>query len=139
MAAELGAWAKEHKVAWELAPLREVVKGHGVEQTGYELGLFARFDLAAQDDDEAVARTLYEGLRDLAQEVLRSLPAQTEYQLEPFSKEVWPSESGSTIEVELTVIVSPPPSDPSHSSAEPRHDVAALEKSLRSMGLPKRA
>lgn len=137
-ASDLGAWVKEHNVCWELAPLREGVKGHGVEQTGYELDLFARFDLAAQDDDDAVARTLHEGLRALALDVLRCLPAQTEVQLEPFSRQVWPSGAGSTIEVELTVVVSPPPSDPSQPPAEPRRAAAALERSLRSMGLPKR-
>lgn len=39
------AWIEQHRVCWEQAPLREMVKGHGLESHGASLRLFARFDL----------------------------------------------------------------------------------------------
>lgn len=138
MPSDLGAWVKEHEVCWELRPLRELVKGHGVEKTGYELGLVGRYDAAAQADDEAVARALHERLRGLASQVLGALSPKTEVQVEPFSRETWPAEAGSAIEIELTVILSLPPADPLRPSPEPPPEIAALESRLRSLGLPRR-
>jgi hypothetical protein len=119
---DLAACVREPKVGWRLAPLRERAKGHGSEQTGYELVLCGRFDAAAQDDDEAAARGLYEGLRTLALEALRPL-------------RVVPAEALFTVEVELTVVWSPAHPDHPQSPAEARRTIAALEDRLRSMGL----
>ncbi|MCM2256004.1 MAG: hypothetical protein NDJ94_10070 [Vicinamibacteria bacterium] len=39
------AWIEQHRVCWEQTPLREMVKGHGLESHGVSLTLFARFDV----------------------------------------------------------------------------------------------
>ena len=138
--ADLGAWLKEHKVCWELAPLRDLVKGRGVEQTGYELNLFGRFDLTAQDDDDEVAHGIHERLRALALDALRSVAGEELVtQVEPFSREVVASDARSTVEVELTVIVCPAHPEPSRQPAETRRQIALVEGRLLSMGLHKRA
>lgn len=138
--ADLGAWLKEHKVCWELAPLRDLVKGRGVELTGYELNLFGRYDLTAQDDDHAVAHGIHERLRALALDALGSVAGEELVtQMQPFSREVVPADAGSTIEVELTVTVSPAHHDPSRRPDEARRQIALVESRLLSMGLHKRA
>ena len=116
------------------------MKGHGVEQTGYELTLFGRFDLTAQDDDDAVAHRIHEGLRGLALDALRSVAGEgLATDVQPFSREVVPSDARSTVEVELTVIVCPAHPEPTLQSAETRRQIALVEGRLLSMGLHKRA
>lgn len=39
------AWIEQHRVCWEQTPLREMVKGHGLQAHGASLRLFARFDV----------------------------------------------------------------------------------------------
>jgi hypothetical protein len=49
------AWARAHRVCWEIEPLYDVVHGHGLQQTGYELRLFGRLELPVRDDVDADA------------------------------------------------------------------------------------
>jgi hypothetical protein len=137
-AGERAAWIEEHKVGWRLGLLREHVKGHGVEQTGYELVLFGRFNPAGRDDYEAVARTLHEGLRALALEALGPAPPDVLLCVLPLSHVVVPGEDRSTVEVELTVTGSPAHPGRLPAPAETRQRIAALEARLRAMGLHKR-
>jgi hypothetical protein len=131
-------WVRKDKVCWELAPLREVVKGHGIQQTGYALRLYGRFDPAAQVDDDVVARAIFERLRALAQDALSVVPGHTIIQVQPLGRTVLPAESPPAVEVELTVLASPADPDDPQSSEEARRQITKLEGQLRSMGLKKR-
>jgi hypothetical protein len=136
-----GAWVREHKVCWEIGPFRQFVKGHGMRQTGYELNLFGRYDPAAQEDDEAAVRGVYEGLRALALELLRSFPEPAAtIEVLSFDQAVHlRPESRFADEIELTVIASP--ADPDHPMppAEAQRRIGEVEDELRSMGLHKRS
>ena len=131
-------WVREHQVCWELSPMCELVKGHGMQQTGYALKVFGRFDAAAQDDDFALARRIYERLRALALDAVRSLPVQPLVQVQPFGRGVLPADSRFIVEVELMLVASPPHPDHPLPPAEVRRLIALLEQKLGSMGLKKR-
>ncbi len=132
------AWVAEHQVCWELFPVQEMVKGHGLQHTGYALQMFGRFDRGAHDDWAAMARSIHERLRLLANDALEALPVHPMLQAAPAGRAVVRMESPIVVEVELTVIASPP--DPAHPlpPAELKHLIAALGDRLRSMGLKKR-
>jgi hypothetical protein len=135
------SWVREHQVCWELAPVQEMVKGLKglrVQQTGYALKLFGRFDPGAQDGAEAVARNIYERLRTLATEVIRSMPVPAIVQVAPPGRAVVPMESRLVMEVELTVVASPDRPGRPLPSGEVRRLIGLVEDSLRSMGLKKR-
>ena len=133
------SWVREHQVCWELGPIQEMVQGKGVQQTGYALKLFGRFDPAAEGGAEAVARSIYERLRALVAEATRSMPAGTLVQVGPPGRAVLPPESPLVVEAELTVVATFAPADRERRPAsEARELVAALEERLRSMGLRKR-
>jgi hypothetical protein len=136
---DLPAWVREHEACWELAPVHEMVKGRGVQQTGYALKLFGRFDPAAQDDDEAIARGIYERLGSVATEVMRFVPAHSLVQVQPFGRAVIPNERRLAVEVELTVVASPAHPEHPLPSGEVRRLIAMLEERLRSIGLKKRS
>jgi hypothetical protein len=132
------AWVAEHQVCWELFPVQELVKGHGLQQTGYALQMFGRCDRGANDDWAASARSIHERLRLLANDALEALPAHPMLQPAPAGRAVVRMESPIVVEVELTVIASPP--DPAHPlpPAGVKRLIAALGDRLRSMGLKKR-
>ncbi len=134
------AWVAEHKVCWEIGPLREFVKGHGLEQTGYELTLFGRFDPAAQEDDDAAAVGVYEGLHALAMELIHAFPdSHSVIEVLPFDRAVHlRPEAGFASEVELTVVASPAHPSEALTAAEAQKRIAAAEDKLRSMGLHKK-
>jgi hypothetical protein len=130
------AWVAEHQVCWELFPVQEMVKGHGLQHTGYALQMFGRFDRGAHDDWAAMARSIHERLRLLANDALEALPVHPMVQAP--GRAVVRMESPIVVEVELTVIASP--ADPAHPlpPAEVKRLIAALGDRLRSMGLKKR-
>jgi hypothetical protein len=133
-----GAWLSEHQVSWELFPVQEMVKGRGLLQTGYALQLFGRFDPGMQDDPAAMARNIHDRLRLLANEALEGLPGHALVQAAPAGRVVVRIESPIVVEVEFTVVASPP--DPAHPlpPADVKRLVAALGERLRGMGLKKR-
>lgn len=135
------AWVLEHKVCWEIGPLRQFVKGHGMRQTGYELNLFARYDPAAQTDDYAACHAVYERLRELALELVRCFPEpQAVVDVRPFDRAVHlRPESRFADEVELTVVASPAESDHPMPATEVQERIRGIERKLRSMGLHKKS
>ena len=136
---DLRDWVRKHQVCWELAPLREQVKGHGVQQTGYCLRLFGRIDRPAQADNEAVARGIYDRLRMLVAEAMRSVPVDSLIQVQPFGRVVLRLEPRLIAEQEFALVASP--ADPDHPlpPAEVRRLIAVVEEKLHSMGLKKRS
>jgi hypothetical protein len=132
------SWVREHKVCWELSPHQDMVKGRRVQQTGYALKLFGRFDPRAEDDASAAARSIHERLRMLAAEVARALPVPALVQVQPPGRAVIPAESPFVVEVELAVIASPPHPDRPLPPAELRRVIGTVEARLRSLGLRKK-
>lgn len=108
-----------------------------MQQTGYALTLFGRLDIA-KGDTEAAARRIYERLRTLALMALASLPVQPLLQVQPFGRAVIRPDPRSTVDVELSVIASPPHPEHTLAPTDARQLVAALEAKLCSMGLKKR-
>jgi hypothetical protein len=132
------AWLRKRQVCWELAPFQEMVKGQGLQQTGYALKLFARVEPGAEDDALAVARSVHERLSALAAEVIRTLPVPALLQVEPPGRAMIPPESPLVVEVELVVLASPPEPHRPLPPAEVRRVIGVVEDTLRSMGLRKR-
>jgi hypothetical protein len=134
---DMRAWVERHKVCWEFGPLREYVMGHGLEVTGYELTLFGRFDPTLYDDDDAAAREVYEGLHELAEELLRSIPEpHSIVRVLPYDRAVHlRPEAGYAVEVELTIVASPPHPDQPIPAAEVQAGLATVAARLREMGL----
>jgi hypothetical protein len=132
------SWVQEHQVCWELGPVQETVKGHGLQQTGYALKLFGRFSPRAESDGSEAIRTIYERLRMLAEEVRRSMPVPALVQVQPGGRAVIPAEMPFVVEVELAAVASPPDSDRPLPPAELRRAIDTIEAMLRSLGLKKR-
>jgi hypothetical protein len=135
---DLRAWVRKHQVCWELAPMREQVKGHGVQQTGYCLKLFGRIERPARADNRAAAREIYDRLRMLVADAMRSVPVDSVIQVQPFGRVVLPVEPRLIVEQEFVLVASP--ADPDHALPpdEVRRLIAVVEEKLHSMGLKKR-
>jgi hypothetical protein len=131
------AWVRAHRVCWEIEPLRELTKGHGVQQTGYELKLFGRLDLRADEGAERAVLRVHDGLRELALDVLASHPEpHAIIAVRPFDRAVHlRPESSFAAEIELSVVAYPRHQDDPMPPAEAQRRIAVLEEKLREMGL----
>lgn len=69
------AWIEKHRVCWEVEPLKEMVKGHGIQQTGALLTLYARFERPAEKGPDLTRITIevHAGLVRLLRDALASL------------------------------------------------------------------
>jgi hypothetical protein len=131
------AWVRTHRVCWEIEPLRELTKGHGLQQTGYELKLVGRLELGAGDPPGQALYRLHDGLRELALDVLASHPEpHAVIAVRPFEHAVHlrPG-SGSAAEIELTVVAYPRHRDDPLPQAEAQRRIAAIGRTLRAMGI----
>ncbi len=64
-------WVVRHKVCWEMAPLREMIKGEGMQQTGVEIVLLAQVPLSGNTErNEAEAVESWRGAEWIAEHVL---------------------------------------------------------------------
>lgn len=64
-------WVVRHKVCWEMAPLREMIKGEGLQQTGVEIVLLAQVPLSGNTErNEAEAVESWRGAEWIAEHVL---------------------------------------------------------------------
>ena len=108
-----------------------------MEPTGHAVRLFARFDVGA-GDTEAVARPIHERLGRLAMEAVQSLSVHLLVQVEPPGRAVVSPGDPFVVEVQLTLVASPP--DPGHPlpPVEVRRLIALVGTKLRSMGIKKR-
>jgi hypothetical protein len=136
--AELRAWVKEHRVSWELAPLKEMVQGRGLQQTGHVLKLFGRIDHRRKERIDAIGHGVYDRLRALAAEVIRSLPEALVVQLQPPGRAMVADDPRLALEAELTILASPPHPDAPAPPAELRRVVVLVEGTLHSLGLKRR-
>lgn len=134
--AELSAWVRDHQVRWELAPVQEMVKGLGVQHTGYSLKLFGRLPAGARGD-VAAARSVYARLHTLAAQAVQSLSVRAVLRVEPPGRAVVTVESQLVVEVELAIVASPAEPESRLPPAEVRRVIGLVEARLRSMGLRK--
>jgi len=132
------SWVRDHQVCWELKPAQEMVKGHGLRQTGFELKLFGCFDPRPEDDVTPIRRSIHERLRTLVGEVAGAMPVRPLMQVEPPGRVVIPAQLPLVVEVELSVLASPPDPDRLLPPAEVQRLIGLVEDRLRSMGLRKR-
>jgi hypothetical protein len=130
-------WVQAHRVCWEVEPLRELTKGHGVQQTGYELKLFARLDPRPKDETDRAVLAVHDGLRELALDALASHPEpHAIIAVQPFDRAIHlRPESGFAAEIELSVLAYPRHRDEPLRAAEAQKRIAALEDKLREMAL----
>jgi hypothetical protein len=136
--ADHSAWVKEHEVSYELAPVQEHVKDRGLQQTGYSLVLFGRFDPRGVPDLAGVARSIHERLQALTLEALRDLPVAAVVRAQPFGRATIPIEAPLLADVLLTVLVAPDGREQPLPPAELRRVIALVEGRLRALGLKKR-
>jgi len=134
--ADSSAWIKEHQVSWELRPMHEMVKEHGLQHTGYALQLFGRFDPVGHADPAATAQSIHGRLRLFAIGALEALPVRLAAHVAPL-RAVVRLETPMVVEVELTIAAFPP--DPAHPlpPAEVKRLIEAVGDRLRSLGLKK--
>jgi hypothetical protein len=131
-------WVKEHQVSFELAPVQEYVKGHGLQPTDQSLRLFGRFDPRAVNHPVDVAWSIHERLHALALEALRDLPVPALMQVEPFGRGVVPLDAPLLLEVQLTVVASHAGKERQLPPAELRRVMQLVDDRLRAQGLKKR-
>jgi hypothetical protein len=132
------AWVKEHQASFELGPVQEHVKGHGMQQTGHALKLFGRLDTRAVGDPVEAAWRIHERMLALAFEALRDLPVPALMQVEPFGRAIVPLDAPLLLEVQLTVVASPPGKERQLPSSELRRVIELVDARLRALGLKKR-
>jgi hypothetical protein len=131
-------WVKEHQVSFELVPVQEHVKGHGLQQTGQSLKLFGRLDARAVGDPVEVAWSIHERMHALALEALRDLPVPALMQVEPFGRAIVPLDAPLLLEVQLTVVASPAGKERQLPPSELRRVIQLVDDRLRALGLKKR-
>lgn len=129
---ETADWVRTHQVCWEIQPLKEMVKGVGVRQTGLELVLCAQHDGPTHLDPVAPAHTeMYVKLHELAEHVLPPGHTLGHLAIEPFdSSEHLRPETGWEPEVHVRVMIMREDPDQPIDKAL----LAQVERRLRAVG-----
>ncbi len=138
-------WVEQHRVSYEMAPLLEGVKGHGVQRTGYELSLFALLDPGDPNDEDAgrerQARAVYEGLRRLMEHAIATGPESPSHlEILPFDHAAHlRPESRYRAEIQLTIQVTPKDPQQKLTDAEAAVRIAQAEARLGELGLRRKS
>ncbi len=129
------AWTREHRVAYELAPLLEMRTGDKV-QSGFTLSLYAAapMDKAAGAERQEAGRKLWEELRALAEAAVPAAERTARVELDPPRTAMLRPENEFKPEVGLTWRIFRP-GEPVAATAEDREALASLEKRLSALGL----
>jgi hypothetical protein len=129
------AWTREHRVAYELAPLLEMQGGDRV-QSGFTLSLYASapMDKAAGAERQEAGRKLWEELRALAEAAVPAAERTARVELDPPRTALLRPENEFKPEVGLTWRIFHV-GEAAPVTAEDRERLAALEKRLSALGL----
>jgi hypothetical protein len=129
------AWTREHRVAYELAPLLEMRTGDKV-QSGFTLSLYAAapMDKAAGAERQEAGRQLWEELRALAEAAVPAAERAARVELEPPRTAMLRPENEFKPEVGLTWQIYYP-GDPRATTDADRERIAEFEKRLAALGL----
>ena len=139
---ELKAWIQRHKVCWEISPLQEMIKGHGVQRTGYELHLFAELTSPGAGMERATAaEDVYAGLRRVVN-CLKSDDndplAHSEVSTFDHSAHLR-SETGFVPEVQITFVATQAHAGRQLTDQEIHARIVAVEAELHGLGLHRKA
>ena len=128
------AWTREHRVAYELAPLVEMREGEK-RQSGFTLSLYAAAptDKAAGATRQEAGRKLWEELRALAEAAVPAEERKGRVELEPPHAALLRPENEFKPEVGLTWRIFR--ADLAPVTAQDREQLAWLEKRLAALGL----
>ena len=129
------AWTREHRVAYEIAPIVEM-RGSERVQPGFTLTFYAAapMEKAAGQERHAAARELREQLAALAEAAVPAAERQGRVRLEPPRTAVLRPENEFKPEVGLTWQVYYQ-GDPRQTTEEDRQRIADFEKRLAALGL----
>jgi len=128
------AWTREHRVAYELAPLVEM-RGSDKLQSGFTLTLYAAapMDKAAGAERQETGRKLWDELRALAEDAVAPGERAARVELEPPHTALLRPENEFKPEVGLTWRIFHAELTPV--TPEDRERLAGLEKRLAALGL----
>lgn len=134
--AEWANWAREHRVAFEVAPLVEV-KGEAKVQVGFTLSLWAAApeDQTPGPEQEGAVRKLWEELRDAAEAAVPVVERTAAAELEPPHAAVLRPENDCKPEVGLTWRLFHRDEYMSPVTGADRDRLAVVEKRLVALGL----
>jgi hypothetical protein len=129
------AWTREHRVAYEIAPLLETRGGERL-QSGFSVTFYAAAPMgaAAGEERQAAGRLLLEELRALAEAAAPEAARQARVELDPPHAALLRPENEFKPEVALTWRAFHP-GEPAPVTAEDRDRLAAFEKRLAELGL----
>jgi hypothetical protein len=129
------AWTREHRVAYELAPLQEARDGGDKIQSGFSLSLYAAapMDKAAGAERQAAGRLLWEELRALAEAAIPAAERKGRVEQEPPHTALLRPENEFKPEVGLTWRIVH--TDMTPVTAEDREQLPGIEKRLAALGL----
>jgi hypothetical protein len=129
------AWTREHRVAYELAPLVEM-RGSERVQSGFTLSLYAAapMDRPAGAERQQAGRQLWEELRALAEAAVPPGERTARAQLDPPHTALLRPENEFKPEVGLTWRIFHP-GEPTPVTAVDRERLASFEKRLAALGL----
>ena len=129
------AWTREHRVAYELAPLLEMRAGDKVH-SGFTLSLYAAapMDKAAGAERQEAARQLWDELRALAEAAVPPAERTARVELDPPRTALLRPENEFKPEVGLTWRIFRV-GEPTPATAGDRDQLASLEKRLAVLGL----
>jgi len=134
--AEWAAWAREHRVAFEVAPL---IEQHDEQklQVGFTLSLYAAvpMQLPAGAERQQAGRALWQELRELAEAAVPEAERRGRVELEPPHTALLRPENEFKPEVGLTWRLSHKDEYLKPVSSDDREILARLEKRLVAMGL----
>ena len=128
------AWTREHRVAYELAPLVEM-RGSDKLQSGFTLTLYAAapMDKAAGAERQEAGRKLWDELRALAEAAVPAPERSARVELDPPRTALLRPENEFKPEVGLTWRIFHAELTPV--TPEDRERLAGLEKRLAALGL----
>ena len=129
------AWTREHRVAYEIAPLVEMREGER-QQSGFTLTFYAAVPMEkpAGGERQAAGRELREELVALAEAAAPAAERRSRVALEPPRTAVLRPENEFKPEVGLTWQVYFD-GDPRETSEDDRERIASVEKRLATLGL----
>jgi hypothetical protein len=132
--ADWAAWTREHRVAYELAPLVEM-RGSDKVQSGFTLTLYAAapMEKAPGQERQEAGRRLWDELSALAEAAVPAAERTARVELEPPHTAVLRPENEFKPEVGLTWRIFHPEVTPV--TAEDRERLSQLEKRLATLGL----
>lgn len=137
----LREFVSAHEVCWEVSALREAVADHGVQSTGLEFNLFARYE-APPDGGEPPQQLLelHACAAEIARRVLSNAAPQMLLDIEPPHVEThMRPETQWATEVEVRALLTPadPEMPPSQSALKAL--IAAVEREMAALGVHRKS